>query len=470
MIAENVSSTVPGPRPMPVFGARGNLLHFLRDPIAYMRRLHADYGEIAAFARGTKGMTFAFGPRYNQQVLGNPAKFHSAGVTFPGPPHSAQHRLGHSLFRMNNDQHKQQRRLIMPPFHPQAIGAYRDAMVEITGAMLDGWRAGEERDIVRAMKEYSLRVAATTLFGLESRQALALGCEIERWMAMNTSIGVRLLPADRPGTPYRRMLRAADRLEQHVQELIARKRTQPPAPNDVMSLLVHARDENGAGMTDEELVGQLTVLFVAGHETTSNALAWTLFLLAQHPAIMADLHDELRGVLAGAAPTLEQCDRLPLLDRVINESLRLLPPVVYAYRVATEPFQLGPYEMPKGATVAISHYITHHLPDIYSQPERFLPDRWLTIRPSAYAYLPFGAGPRSCVGAGFGLMTMRIALAMILQRYRLTMRPGARVDRRVVITMMPRFGLPMSIHPPDRQFTSVPVRGNIHEMVELPAG
>jgi cytochrome P450 len=218
-----------------------------------------------------------------------------------------------------------------------------------------------------------------------------------------------------------------------------------------------------------ELIGQAVHFFAAANHTTKDSLTWTLFLLAQHPEVMADLHDELHGTLRGGAPTVEQLARLPLLERVIRESLRLLPPVSYYSRGNVEPARLGPYSLRKGTTVVLSHYVTHHMPDLYPQPERFLPDRWRSINPSPYAYLPFGAGPRMCVGATFAMQTLKIALAVILQRFRLEVVPDARIDRQVTTTLWPRHGLPMRLHRQDRGFTSTPVCGNIHEMVDLPS-
>ncbi len=316
------------------------------------------------------------------------------------------------------------------------------------------------------MKEYTLRVAAKILLGLESTQALAIGSDIERWMQLNTSTAVRLLPYDWPLFPYHRMLAHAEHLERRFKALLKQKRSQSAQQDDALALLIRGSDGSG-GLSDEDLIGQVNILFIAGHETTSNALTWTLFLLAEHPALMADLLDELHGVLHGDAPTVEQLGRLPLLERVIKESLRLFPPVVYVYRVATEPFELGPYALPQRSTVALSFYVTHHLPEVYPQPEKFLPDRWRTAKPTPYMYLPFGAGPRTCIGASFSMMSLRITLAMILQRYRFEVVPRARIDRKVVITLSPRHGMPMMIHRQDRRFQKTTVCGNVHEMVDL---
>ncbi len=459
---------IPGPAPMPVFGARGNMFRFFSDPIGYMCALHRNYGEIAAFTKGSRGMVFAFGPAYNQLLLANPGQFHVTGITVAGPPDSAQRRLGFGLLSMNGEQHREQRRMLSPPFHARMIGTYRDSIVSITNELLDQWQPDRRLDLAAEMKKYTLLVASKILFGIDDEtEAHELGGMMARWLDMNSSLGVRLWLVDRPFTPYHRMLRFAERLERRLLRLLDRKRAASGDGRDILSILIQAHDQEGTAITDTELIGHANILFNAGHETSSNALTWTLFLLSQHPRVAKDLLDELTGVLEGKAPSLEQLPKLALLERVIKESMRILPPAVYNSRRSLEPFALGPYEMPAGSTVAFSHYITHHSPELFPNPEKFLPDRWLKAQPTAYEYLPFSAGPRLCIGAAFATMELKIALAMILQRYRLDLVPGARIDRKVAVTFSPRYGMPVRICRQDGKFSASRVRGNIREMVEL---
>ena len=223
----------------------------------------------------------------------------------------------------------------------------------------------------------------------------------------------------------------AQQLEQEVMTIIDRKRASRDGGGgtDLLSILLHAHDRGEPGFGRAELVGQIIVLLAASYETTADALNWTLFLLAQHPSVMADLYDELTGTLAGDPPTVAQLDELPLLDRVLKESMRILPPIAYNSRTCITATRLGSHELRKGTTVVFSHYITHRIPDLYPKPKRFIPDRWLTLRPSPYAYLPFGAGPRMCIGKAFSIQAIKIALAMILQRHRVRVVPGSRIDR-----------------------------------------
>lgn len=459
---------IPGPRSP--LGWNAGRLAFLRDPIACMRMLHGRYGPIAAAAEGYPWWAFAFGPEHNQQVLSDAALFYSVPIApLETPPGTALARLTHNLLSMNGATHRQQRRLMLPAFHKRRVEGYRDEMVAITQQALDAWRPGQRLDLAAAMQHLTLCIASQTLFGIDAtRDAHSIGRLIHAWMAGLESAGVLLLPRDLPGTPFRRLLRQSEQLEARIVAMIAAKRADLAAQHDVLAMLIQARDDDGVAMTDDELIGETSLIFVAGHETSSNALSWTLLLLAQHPQVLGDLHDELRGVLGGAAPSLEQLGRLPLLERVIKESMRLLPPATFMMRYTTAPAQLGPYALPAGATVTLSPYITHHLPELYPQPERFNPARWETIGPGTYEYLPFGAGPHMCLGATFAMLEMKIVLAMLVQRHWLELAPGARIDRRVKITMSPRHGLPMLVRAPGARIRPGGLRGNVREMVELP--
>lgn len=467
--AKNLSfEMIPGPPQMRILGSRGNLIRFRRDPIAYMQRLHSRYGNIAAFVQGRPGTVFAFGPENNKFILGNSSLFHSTYILRGGPPGSAQTKVSHSLFSMNGEPHARHRRLIMPPFHRQAFEGYCGAMVEITDRMLAKWTPGSHIDVERAMKDYVISVSGEILFAFtDSSNSGQIAALIDRWLKIGTSFGIRTLPKNFPGSPYRRMLATAENLEERIRAIIAERRASGARGTNVLSLLIQAQDEEGFGLSDDDLLGHMNLLFVAAYGTTSLALSWTLFLLAQHPQIRSDLQDELQSVLSGCAPGVADMVKLPLLDRVIKESMRLLPPLPYSSRTSNAPFELGPYRFPSLTTMAFSHYITHHLPEVYPEPERFNPERWQTIRPSQYEYMPFGAGPHVCLGAQFAMMTMKIALACILQRFQLNVVPGATIDREVALLLSAKGGLPMTIETADRSPKLVAVRGNIHEMVQL---
>jgi cytochrome P450 len=465
---------LPGPStPLGILSEFQHVLRFFSDPVAVMRNHWQTHGAISGLngqgAASARRLIFAFGPTYNQQILSQPDVFHSSSML--NVPHPSVQRLTAGLTFLNGDAHKSRRRLVMPHFHRQYIQAYRDDMVSLTGRMLDTWQVGNTRDMARDAHQLTARIAIKTLFGLDGDAAAArMHHLIESWMGLAVSPMLRAFPFNLPGTVQRRLRQVSDELESDIRALIAEKRRDPARYTDLMAMLLQSRDEDGGRLSEDDLIGQTNVLFLAGHETSGNALGWTLFLLAQHPHILRDVRDELDGVLGGAPPTIAQLDALPLLERVIKESMRVLPPVVWIQRIVQEPVTLGGYDLPRGATVILSHYITHHLPDLYPQPERFDPARWEAHRPRPYEYMAFSAGPRMCIGSAFAMMELKIVLAMILQRFHLTMAPDARVDRQVTVTLSPRHGLPMQIHPPDHRPAVQPVSGNIHEMVDLPAG
>lgn len=456
-------------------GARAarEYVHFFRDPVGCMRELQQEFGSLVAlgpiaFGEPTKLHVLAVGPEFNRQVLGEPAKFRTTGQFIHGPNGSAQRRIRFGLTRMNGRQHKQQRQLILPPFHKKAVAGYHDLIVELAQEVIGQWKPGR-RNIYADMRAVTLRIASAVLFGHEPTDADRIGHLLEVWARRNFSGPVWFFPVNIPGTPYRRLLKHAELVEQEILALVEKRRRDPSDRTDVLSILIQARDDENRGMTDMELVGQATILFGASFETTASTLTWTMFLLAQHPAVMRELMDELDRVLDGNPPTLEQLPQLSCLDRVIKESMRILPPVPFTIRAADDDqIPMGSLTLGHGTRVICSHYLTHHLPDIYPEPELFRPDRWRELDPTQYEYLPFSAGPRACVGAMFAIQVLKISLSLMLQKFRFTVVAGARIDRVVRITMNPRYGMPMVLHENDRRYQSSQVRGQIHEMVKLP--
>jgi cytochrome P450 len=447
----------------------GSLLDFPHHPLRCMRGLQQAHGTIAALEEAGKRLVFVFGPEHTQQVLSDAKTFHSQFFAIRGPKNSAQRHLTCGILSMNGEDHKRHRRLVLGPFQKKAIEPYRDDLVRLADEMVGEWRPGEVRNVFRDMTRHMLRVTSSIVFGSDLHElAYDLGGLIERWVAMNHEVGIgAFVPAQGMTDAYGRLLELAGALEEKVRALIEYRRSRGARGNDVLSQLLRAHDDEG-GMTHAELVGHTAVIFGAAHLTTANTLTWTLFLLAQHPAVATALAGELAAVLRGGAPTIEQLDKLPLLDRVLKESMRILPASAYSHRVTSEPVQLGPFRLPRGQTVIFSQVISHHLPDQFPEPRQFRPERWRTLVPSPYAYFPFAAGPRMCVGAGLAMMTLKITLATILQRYHLSVEPCSTVNANVTFTMLnPTAGMPMRLLPPTAPFTRVPVEGNIHELVAL---
>lgn len=485
----NRALTVPGPQPSPIIGRTANILRFYNDSIGYTRQLFQTYGPLVALTHGggtniysplssCPGTVFAYGPDLVRQVATQHEiyyKYPLSGKFYRKRDDSSRTQpLRHfavGLFGVNTDQHRLHRQLMMPAFHRQRIETYRDDMVAIAQSVLDQLKVGEVCNIGEVMRHLTMRVAIKTLFGFDvDDPSSQIGRLMQNALSVQATLLTALLPLDLPGFPYRRYLDLVTQIDQEVRAVIVRKREKGIDEGDVLSMLIQARDaETGLELSEDELLGHASVIFFAGHETSSNALTWTLFLLSQHPEITADVVDELESVLHGNAPTIEQLQKLPLLERVIKESMRLIPPAPWNGRVTAQPTELGGYPIPQGTEVFVSIYQTHHMPELYPEPERFNPQRWEGFEPTAFEYNPFSAGPRLCIGAGFAMMEMKIVLAMLLQRYRLQFIPQVKVDRTGIIVMAPKYGIPMMLHPQDRQFSQGVggVQGNVREMVQL---
>jgi cytochrome P450 len=486
--SSTISLTVPGPNPRTRWENIANLLRFSRNSIGWTRQLFQTYGPIVSlrYGGGTNlysplsncpGTVFVYGPEFVRQVATQHDIYYKhplSGRLYQRKDDSPQSEpLKHfivGLFGVNQDIHRQQRQLIMPAFHKQQIEQYRDDIVDITRSTLQALQTGTQYDISQLMRLLTLRIATKTLFGEDIGEAGGnTGQLLQDALALLGSPLLILLPLDLPGLPYHRFLKQIAQLDDKMREMIAKKRSSNHSTKDVLSLLIQARDQELGQLSEDELLGHASAIFAAGHETSANALTWTLFLLSQHSQVAADLVDELDGVLQGEAPTVAQLAQLPLLDRVIKESMRVLSPVPWNGRVTSQVTELGGYTLPQGTEVFVSITQTHHMPELYSQPELFKPERWETITPDAYEYNPFSAGPRLCIGAGFAMMEIKLVLAMLLQQYRLQLLPNVKIDQSGVIVMFPKTGMPMQVHPQDQQWAQniSNVRGNIRELVQL---
>jgi cytochrome P450 len=460
---------IPGPSPIPLLGHVPRVFKFLDDPIAGVTALR-EHGEIAAVARHNPALVCVFGPERIREVLSNPAEFRHDEDFIKAPVGSPLARVTKVLVNINGDTHKRHRRLMMPAFAKSALDGYADETVRVTETMLARWPIGEVADLHALLRDIALCVAVRSLFGLDvSEGATELGEIAVTFTDRLTSPINILLPIDLPGSPFRRLQHLAARLLSLLEGLIEQKR-RSEASNDALSLLLRAVDDEGGTFTDDELMAEVMTLFIAGHETTTSALSWTMFLLERHPELLADVLAEVDGVLGGRSMTAADIPRLPLLDRIIKESLRVMAPVpVLFFRVPSREMPLGSYTVPPGTNVVVSPYATHHDPELYPEPQRFLPSRWESLKPSPWEYMPFGAGPRICIGASFGQQTLRLIMATVLQRVRVSIVRDAKITRltRGNILML-RHGIPARLHPPHRDRLPVePVRGNVHEMVEI---
>lgn len=466
--------------------AHVDFAEFSRDVLHEILSLHAEFGPLGVIQDGGQRVAFLFSPELNQQVLSDTNLYQTRFFAIRGPKDSAQRRLTGGLLSMNGEQHRRNRRLVKEPFGLRAISTYSDTIVRLADEMLDSWQPGEVRDVAEDMRRYMLQVTSTLLFGLdEPGLALRLGDMIAKWVTMNDELGAgALVPNETFSRHYEELLAYAVKLEAEILQMIRRRRESRKLGRDVLSILVRMHDDEG-GLSDEELVGQAAVLFSAAHMTTAHSLSWTLLLLSEHPSVMQRLWDEWQSGDGGGSTTGDDTvpdgaawsdadsqggteESLSLLERVIKESLRVLPASAYSQRINVEAVELGPYRLPRGTGIVFTPLVTHRLPETYASPQRFLPDRWLTLRPSPYAYHPFGAGARMCIGGPLALAVMRLALRRILSRFRLSVVEGADISAHVESTMlMPTHGVPMVVHEADGRFESAAVTGSIHDLVDL---
>lgn len=426
------------------------------DTVGCLTRLHREYGECVTYP-GSPVTLFAFHPAHNHAVFGRPDEFYIVGP--PGPRGSAQRRFGNGLFGLNGPTHQRHRRALMPALQKSAVEGYQTEVVGLIRDRLAGWTPGRTIDLYREMKDLSLEVTGRVLFGLDDFTTVRDVARVfQGWVEDYSAVLFgHLLPCDTPPDAYDRLLSVGEELDGMFRELAAERRASlAPDQHDMLAGLLRAVD--AGAFTEDELIGEMHTLVNAAYQTTASALTWTLFLLAQHPDAASAALAEVTG--AGPAGPL---------DRAIKESLRMFPPVVYTARRANHDMPFGGGWVPGGAYVLSSFYVTHRRPEVYPDPDVFRPDRWLNFSPSAYEYLPYGAGARMCMGASFAGQMIRGVVAAVIRRFRLAVVPGTRVDRNSTLTLGVRGELPVEVHAQDGRFAAAAVTGNIHEMVALPA-
>ncbi|MHB8419502.1 MAG: cytochrome P450 [Myxococcales bacterium] len=364
--------------------------------------------------------------------------------------------LGNGLVTSEGDFWKRQRRIANPAFHRERIAHFAEVMVDCAEKLVDGWQPrlqkGEPFDVSKEMMRVTLRVIGLTMLStdVEGEAASAVGSALDEVLHLTVSRIYDMVswPAWVPTPGNRRFGRAQAALDGVVNGIIAERRAGGAVHDDLLGMLMSAQDsETGEAMSDEQLHDEAMTMFLAGHETTANALGWTFYLLSLHPEVERKLRAEVTAALGGRRPTLADLERLPYTDRVIKESMRLYPPIWVTARSANEDDAISGYHIPKGSWVFMSQYLTHRDPRFWENPEGFDPDRFLPEAEAArpkHAYFPFAAGPRKCIGESFAVMEARLILASIVQRAKLSIVPGFRAELDPTITLRPQNGLWMT--------------------------
>lgn len=363
--------------------------------------------------------------------------------------------MGQGVFIAEGETWRRQRRLMQPAFHAQRIHSYAATMAAYTREMMADWQPGQVVAIDRELTQLTLRIIAKTMFGVDiAAQTAVLGNLMQEILTTGEAqLKMPFLPPAWLPTPgNRRQQRALRQVKSLLRDLIAARRVADVDQGDLLSMLLLARDEEGQPMPEAQLLDECVTLFVAGHETTAAALTWAWYLLAQQPAVLAQLQMEVQSVVGDTAVTFDHLAHMPLLEAVIKETLRLYPPAFGFGRQTLEPFTVGDTHFPQGAVILFSVYATHHRPDLWPEPEAFRPERFLdkAATPDRYTYLPFGAGARICLGNLFAMMEAQVILATMAQQGGLTLATDKPVTLDTVITLRPRDPLRLRVEKPQQ--------------------
>jgi cytochrome P450 len=420
----------------------GSFEEFVRDPLALLVKAR-DVGEVVKLV--SPDIEYPY-------LVSNPDMIHEVLITkhdsFTKSKNLQVLKLwvGEGILTSEGERHRKDRQVMQPFFNMKHISAYAPTMVKFAEKMLARWQDGDIRDITKEMMDVTLEIITDTMFGTSviDKHENGLRELIDEGHRLITE-KIRMEGHEPPEETQKRNLalqQGLERLNQIIYAIIEERRNQPENKrHDLLSSLLRT------GMTDKQLRDQVITIFLAGHETTANTLAWTWYLLSQHPEVEAKFHEELRRVLNGHAPTYESLKELTYTRMIIQESMRLYPAAWSIGRIAKEDVVIGEYEFKKGEWFMMSQYAVHRDPKWYKNPDEFIPERFegdfLKTIPT-YAYFPFGGGPRVCIGNNFAFMEATLLLATIGQQFKLDLTEGAVVEPEPLITLVPK-GLQMRV-------------------------
>ncbi|CAN5589906.1 cytochrome P450 [soil metagenome] len=425
----------------------GSASEMRRDPLRLLTEARR-HGDFVRFRLGPYRIYLLAHPDYIEHVLRkNPRNYLKDGYEHIKI-------VGNGLLSSEGDFWRGQRRIVQPAFHRERLNNMAESMTEATGRMLDRWETrtkNEPLDVDAEMARLTLEITGRTLFSADvTGVAGEVGQALQTVLTLGFQRTGRFLPVPLriPTQNNRRYRDAVEKLNAVVDGLAHQRRKNGEAGEDLLSMLLEARDENGESMSPRQLRDEAMTILTAGYETTARALTWTWYLLDAHPETREKLDEELDRVLGGRPPAFEDLGQLSYTEMVFKESMRLMPPVWGLSRLVAEEDEIGGYTVPKGSRVIISQYVTHRHPDFWEEPERFDPERFTPERSAGrpkYAYFPFSGGPRQCVGKEFATMEAVLALATVAQRYRLSLVPNHPVEPEPSFTLKPRYGMRMML-------------------------
>ena len=425
-----------------------------RDPLPLLLDAYERYGPIFTLRSLHVPVVFMIGPQANHYMLVSHAnnfiwrESHFIELVAL---------LGDGLLTIDGDFHRRSRQIMLPAFHREQLEGSVETIVGETEQALEGWSPCAQLDLYTWTRRLALRIAMRAIFGLDpdgeqARRIDAAALFTEALSYYSRHPLVRILRG--PRTPWHRMLAARRQLDRLIYAEIARRRASGERGLDVLSLLLDARDEEGEALSDRLVRDEVMTLLFAGHDTTTSTIAFMFHELAQAPAVVRTLvaeQDEVLGPTserAGLSPADVMGDRLPQLEMVLDEILRMYPPAWIGPRRSLEPFEFGGHSVPARAYVNYSSWVSHHLPEVFPEPERFIPERFARDQKAALpkgAYVPFGGGSRTCIGMRFGQIEIRTIATLILSRFTLELPEGFHLRIREMPTIGPRGGLPVTV-------------------------
>lgn len=443
-----ITRTPPGPKPPPIVGF---LPMLRRDPLRFFTAMMMKYGDIVMLG---KGWYFLSHPDYVRQVLQENNRNYEKGVLVA----PLKLLVGNGLLTSEGGFWLRQRRLAQPAFHHRRIADMADTMVKLTDDMLGRWEKtharGQRFDVATEMMALTARIIGVTMFSTD-----VAGRTSDLYDALSTTIhfvnrrssSLVRLPLNVPIPKNQRFNKALHVIDTLMLDVITDRRRSGEHTGDLLSMLMQATDaDTGEQMSDQQLLDEAKTIFLAGHETTANALAWAFVYLSRSPEVARRLRDEVRAQLGDRTPTFADVAKLRYTRMVIDETLRLSPPAWSTVRTPLRDDVIGGYHIPAGSFITISPYVTHRNPAFWPNPEGFDPERFNPDRQEdrpRFAYFPFGGGPRICIGNSFALMEATLLLAMICRRFQLDLVPGHPIDTLPEVTLRPRHGVLVTLRP-----------------------
>ncbi len=452
-----------------VGGISGNILLFWASPTEYMQSLYDHFGDVVPLGYKPRNV-FVFGPARNREILSNPEVFENHSfedISYFQQSKEYARELALGLGFLNGPAHRERRRLLRPSFLKESVSQYTPTFVGLTERMLSSWEGRETFEIVPEFMNLAVSMGLKTLMGLDpSPTADKVKALFEEMFGLVFSLPYALFPVNLLGTTYRKAIVATQKLSSAITELIEHKHQAGLGEDDILSQLIRLQAENPE-FTEPDLIGTVTGLFRGMYPNIASALVCITLLLALHPKVTEEVLQEINDRLQGRTITAEDLDHLPLLEGVVMETLRLLPPQYWLIRISRVPYVMNGYEYPTGTNVLLSPYVTQRMPEFYPEPDRFIPRRWIGVQHQPFTFIPFAAGVRHCLGSVYSVHLCMTVIATMLQRYSVSLLPHTKLDLVGLRRAFPKAGTHVKLGPPGVPVLPTDLTGNYTRFVNV---